>query len=101
MRRWPKAIMAVVTAYFDASGSPSATPVVCVGGLVSTAEKWIAFSEEWGACLEAFEVSALHMKDFTSFRGEFASWRWDEPRRKRLLSGLIQVIESHIPGGNI
>ena len=95
MRGWSKGMMAIVTAYFDASGAPD-TAVLSVGGLISTAEKWIVFSECWQEILDAFEVSALHMKDFAHSRGEFASWRLDEPKRRRFLSGLIRVIQDHV-----
>ncbi len=88
--------MAKITAYFDASGSPDDTDVVAVGGLVSTAEKWIAFCGQWQECLDAFEVSALHMRDFSQSKREFSSWRNDEPRRSRFLSGLIRAIENHV-----
>ena len=68
--------MAVLTSYFDASGSPS-LEVVAVSGLVSTPEKWNAFNGDWNECLSVHGVSALHMKHFSQFRGEFSSW--DEP----------------------
>jgi hypothetical protein len=88
--------MAAVTAFFDASGSPGDTTVVSLAGLVSTAERWAAFAEEWQQCLEAFGVSALHMKHFAHSEGEFSSWKDDEPKRRRLLSALLYAIENHI-----
>jgi hypothetical protein len=95
MRNWPNDVMALITAYFDASGTPD-TQVLSVGGLVSTAEKWVAFSEAWQEILEAFEVSAFHMKDYAHSNGEFSSWKCDEPKRRRLLRALIRVIEDHV-----
>jgi len=86
----------MITAYFDASGSPSHTPVMSLGGLVSTAEKWIAFSDQWEACLEAIGASALHMREFAHSEGEFSSWKNDEPRRRRFLNGLMWAIENHV-----
>lgn len=88
--------MALITAYFDASGTPKDTDVVSVAGLVSTPAKWLAFSKKWQECLDAFGVPALHMKDFAHSTGEFSSWKHDEPMRKRFLSGLILAIENHI-----
>jgi len=58
------------TAYFDASGSPDDIAAVSVAGLISTAEKWVSFTDEWEQCLEAFDVSSLHMKHFAHSRGE-------------------------------
>jgi hypothetical protein len=84
------------TAYFDASGSPDDTSVVSLVGLLSTTEKWIAFSNQWEECLCAFGVSALHMKHFAHSENEFSAWRNDEPRRRRFLSGLMYAIEHHV-----
>jgi hypothetical protein len=96
MRKWPDGVMAMITAYFDASGCPNDTVAVSLGGLVSTAEKWIAFSDQWQECLDAFGVSSLHMKHFAHSTGEFSSWKNDEPKRRRFLSGLMYAIENHV-----
>lgn len=90
-----KVFMAAITAYFDASGDPDDTPVLSLGGIISTADQWISFSEAWNECLRHFEVSALHMKDFAHFKGEFESWKYDEPRRRRFLKWLLEIIEVH------
>jgi hypothetical protein len=87
--------MASITAYFDASGSPD-SEAVSIGGLISSTEKWISFSGRWQEILDAFEVSSLHMKHYAHSEGEFVSWRWDEPRRRRFLSALLKVIEDHV-----
>jgi hypothetical protein len=88
--------MAVFTAYFDASGSPDQSPALALGGLVSTAEKWIDFAKEWEGCLNAFGVSTLHMKDFTQSRREFSKWKLDDPPRRRFINGLIKIIEQYV-----
>ena len=92
MEKWKNVPMAVVTAYLDASGSP-ATEVVAVGAVVATPDKWQEFHDRWNDCLDAFGISALHMKEFAHFRGEFHSWRDDEPKRKRLLNALLWIIQ--------
>jgi hypothetical protein len=96
MREFPIGIMAPIAAYFDASGNPNDTAVISLVGLVSTAERWISFSDEWQECLDAFGVSSLHMRDFAHHEGEFSSWRGDEPKRRRFMSGLINVIENRV-----
>lgn len=88
--------MAAVVAYFDASGSPGDSSVVSLAGLVTTAEKWVAFSDEWQECLDVFGVSALHMKDFAHSKREFSSWWLNEPKRRRFLSALLETVENHI-----
>jgi hypothetical protein len=36
------------------------------------------------------------MRHLAHFKGEFSSWRTDEPRRRRFLSQLMTVIENHV-----
>jgi hypothetical protein len=87
--------MAMITAYFDGSGSPE-TRFVSVGGLVSTIDKWLLFTQKWEECLEAFDVPCLHMKDYAHSKRAFSGWKYDEPRRRRFLKALMQVIEEYI-----
>lgn len=72
----------------------SSLEVVAVSGLVSTPEKWNAFNGDWNECLSVHGVSALHMKHFSQFRGEFSSW--DEPHRRRFLNGLLWIVENQL-----
>jgi hypothetical protein len=95
MTEWPKGKMAAISAYFDASGSPDNT-VIVVAGLVSTAEKWIAFENEWADCLDAFGVAALHMRRFAHFKDEFSSWEHDEEKRRSFLSQLMGIMEKYV-----
>lgn len=84
-----------LSAFFDASGSPS-TEVVAVAGLVFTPDKRQKFQQEWDNCLEALGLAALHMRDFAHSRGEFATWKDDEPRRRRLINSLLWIVETHV-----
>ena len=95
MDGWKSGHMAVMTAYFDASGSPS-VEAVALGGLVTTPERWLEFDHKWSECLSAFDVTALHMKDFAHSLREFRGWDMDQPKRRRLLNGLLWVIEEMI-----
>ncbi|MGA2184768.1 MAG: hypothetical protein ABSH47_17245 [Bryobacteraceae bacterium] len=96
MSDWSTASMAVISGYFDASGSASGTDVVAVAGLASTPDRWLRFDHDWNECLADHRVSALHMKDFTQSRREFSGWNIDEPKRKRFLAQLLWVIETWI-----
>jgi hypothetical protein len=87
--------MAVITAYFDASGSPT-TDVIAACGVLSTPEKWANLNRRWNECLDGYGVSALHMKDFAHSNGDFAFWRNDQPKRKRFLNNLLWIIEEEI-----
>jgi len=84
--------MAVMICYTDVSGSMSEL-VISPAMLVSSPEKWKEFDKRWGEFLAVFGVSALHMKDFAHSLREFESWKFDEPRRRRFLRGLLRIIE--------
>jgi len=92
---WKRGSMAVMTCYTDVGGSLSEI-VLSPATLVSSPEKWQEFDRRWNDCLCAFEVSALHMKDFAHSRGEFSSWKLDEPKRRRFLNALMWIIEDTV-----
>ena len=52
-----------ITCYTDVGGGLSEI-VLSPATLVSSAKKWVEFDKEWNRCLTAFNVTALHMKDF-------------------------------------
>jgi hypothetical protein len=54
-----------------------------VSGFVSTVKKWVRFEIAWNAILSNDGVSAFHMTDYVSSKGEFASWKGDSARRKQ------------------
>ncbi len=92
---WKRGPMAVMTCYTDVGGSLSEI-VLSPATLVSSPEKWHGFETRWNECLSEFGVSALHMKHFAHSRGEFKHWDLDEPRRRRFLAWLMQIIEETI-----
>jgi hypothetical protein len=88
--------MAILTAYFDASGSPDEGRALVVAGYVSTVEQWREFDREWRSLLVREKVSQFHMRDFAHSLREFAEWKGDEPRRKRFLERLIGIIKRRV-----
>lgn len=86
--------MAVMTCYFDASGTKSEV-VVVPAGLVAAPEQWVKFDTEWNACLKEFKITALHTRDFVKCKEEFSSWRNDLPKRKQFLNHLMWIIENN------
>lgn len=84
--------MAVMTVYIDSSGGKSEV-AVAPAALVATPEAWEEFDKRWSSCLSAYGVSALHMKDFAHFRGEFEDWKFHTAKRRRFLSHLLWIIE--------
>jgi hypothetical protein len=89
--------MPVSIAYFDAGGS-AADPksrVLSVAGYIATQERWDRLERDWIAVLEREQISIFHMKDVAHWRGEFRSWKDDEPRRQRFLNDLAAIIRRH------
>lgn len=55
-----------------------------------------------GLARPEFNVAYLHMKEFTTFKGEFKEgWRGNEDKRTAFLSELVNVAECGIRGGYI
>jgi Protein of unknown function (DUF3800) len=90
---WKSGLLVMLTAYFDESGHPDSGPGLVVAGFVSTVQRWQKFESEWRKELEAFGVSSLHMKHYTSSQGEYAGWKGNEKKRAAFLARLIRVIK--------
>jgi hypothetical protein len=88
--------MAKFTAIFDGSGSPNDTVALVVAGFVAREEQWIEFERNWKECLNDFNITALHMREFAHSRGEFGSWKGDETKRRAFLSRLISIIRTRV-----
>jgi hypothetical protein len=80
-------LVALFTAYFDASGTPEAT-VLTMAGYVADVAKWIKFEKRWQEILNREHVKRFHMTDFASCEGEFKGWREKPEIRKRFLEDL-------------
>ena len=84
------------TAYFDGSGSPDEGKALVVAGYLATVDQWLEFNREWTECLTSEGVSAFHMRDFAHSLREFATWKGDEPRRRRFLERLIRIVKMRV-----
>jgi hypothetical protein len=90
--------MAVFSAYFDASGVKQMR-VLTVAGFVTTVRKWDRFDGEWSALLAGEALSAMHMTDFASSQGEFASWKGQTERRREFMDRLCACIKRNTNKG--
>lgn len=90
---------AVFSAYFDASGSKKEQRVLTVAGFVGRVLKWDRFNAEWTAILAKENVTAMHMTDFASSKGEFLSWKGQSERRRKLISQLAECIRRNTNKG--
>ncbi len=81
--------VAIATAYFDESDSPSAC---VVAGVASTVDRWVGLESEWRRMLDKYKISALHMKEFAHSTGEFKDWKGDEAKRRQFVERVIDII---------
>ncbi len=90
--------MGVFRGFFDASGKEEHGKTV-VAGWLSSARKWGVFQKKWRDALRTAGVPYFHMKEFAHSTKIFTDWRGDEPRRRALLSDLIQVLFETVDHG--
>jgi hypothetical protein len=88
--------VAALTAYFDASGTEHSGTELVVSGFVSTVKKWKGFEREWQALLDDAGVPYFHMKEFAPSTGIFASWKNQEPKRRKFLAKLINITVKYV-----
>lgn len=94
-RAKPKGVLAVLTAYFDDSGTHNASKVVLIGGLLGSDAQWLAYEQEWQARLDAPlpgkpPLKRFHMYDCEHGEKEFQTWNRAE--RDNLIYELRQII---------
>ena len=83
-------------ACFDAGGKEESTPWITVAGFVAPATAWIEFEQKWKQRLSDDGLTYFHMVDFAHFSNEFAhGWKDNEPRRRKLLADLMEMIVSN------
>jgi hypothetical protein len=68
-----------------------------LGGCWASFQQWEAFSLDWAAALDAFDIRVFHMTDFEANQGEFKGWRDRLDDRRRLLNSLLDAIINHVP----
>jgi hypothetical protein len=83
------------TAAFDASGAEHDQIALVVAGFISSGADWIDFEKQWMARLSEDDIEYFHMVEFAQSRGQFATWRGQESRRRDLLSDLLAIIATH------
>jgi hypothetical protein len=84
------------TAYFDESGTHDQSAALVVSGYVASVQQWEKFDKEWKDALADEGLTHFHMKDFAHSKKEFSTWKDNEPRRKRFLERLINIIRKNV-----
>jgi hypothetical protein len=82
-------LFAMITAYFDDSGTSQSNSVAAVAGYIGSVAQWERFGIEWNNLLHASGVSQMHRTDLESFYGEFAGWT---PQKRDVLVNKAQEI---------
>lgn len=96
-RLWERTILGMFTACFDASGSENdpKTPYLAVAGYISTADRWITFSQLWNTRLREDGLDYFRMSEFAHSKKIFAGWKLEENRRRNLLKDLVELVKTH------
>jgi hypothetical protein len=81
-------LIVIFSAYFDASGHPDETEVLTVAGYAAAVDSWMRFDREWQGILDLEGVTAFHMTDFASNKGEFVLWKDKTERRRKFVENL-------------
>lgn len=85
---------AMLTAYFDDSGSET-TPALVFCGYVAPLDQWLRFEHDWRAvlALPQFQLEYFHMKELRQGRGQFAKFKDNMPLQRDLFERLHRVID--------
>ena len=87
-------VFAMITAYFDDSGTDAETQVCSVGGYLATVDQWNRFIPRWQELLSEYDVQQMHRTDLETWHGEFTKDRgWEPTRRKNFLKKAHRIIK--------
>jgi hypothetical protein len=90
-------IGSMFVACFDAGGKEDSAPCITVAGFVAPVNAWIEFEQKWKERLAHDGLTYFHMVDFAHSTNEFSEgWKGNEPRRRRLLSDLMEIIVPNV-----
>jgi hypothetical protein len=93
----PDAVMMMMEAYFDESGTHYGSPVMCVAGYLFTAENALHFDREWGEALKEFGLTHFHAADCAHGREETEAL--SRAQRDELMVRLVGIIKRRIELG--
>ena len=86
-------LMTILTAYFDESGTDGRSPIVAVGGYISTVELWEDFQREWKRLMGD---TVFHATDMLSLRKDFAKENgWDTERVINTFRRADEIIHNY------
>jgi hypothetical protein len=90
--------MAMLAAYFDASGTHDGCPVITISGFIAPVGKWKTFQSKWHDIINKAGLlpnpGIFHMTDFESRKGDYKGW--SDAKRLFVLKKLITAIASRV-----
>lgn len=86
-------LVALLTAYFDESGTHAGAQVLSVAGYVATAERWEVFEKDWRQSMAIYGIDYFHMTDFVAGEEQFKDW--PKQKRESRLRKLIDIVNRH------
>lgn len=92
---WPEVQIAMLTAYFDASGTEHDQPAIVVAGFLSSAKDWAVFEELWTERLGRDGITYFHSTEFAHSTSQFKGWRDRTADRKALMGDLLDIITAN------
>lgn len=97
--RFADRLMAMITVYFDDSGTHRESDIAVAACFVSDVRRWGLYKTSWRQLLDEFGISecGFHMADFVAHVPPFNSW--SEKKREKLITALIATINKNALGG--
>ncbi len=89
--------MAIVSAYFDDSGTHDDSLAVVVAGYLLSTEKSAGFTREWGDLLVEAGLTHWHQVNFAHSVREYAGWM--EEKRVKFMRRATEIINDTVIGG--
>jgi hypothetical protein len=91
------ALVDVIEAYFDESGTHLQSPSMCVAGYLFTAQKAKRFQDRWGSILRQAGLEYFRMSECAPGAGQFKGWL--PKHRQAIEKELIKAIREHVTHG--
>jgi hypothetical protein len=67
-------LFAMLTAYFDDSGTSLDNEIAVVAGYIGSTKQWENFCLRWAGLLSEYKVTRLHRAELESYQGDFINW---------------------------
>jgi Protein of unknown function (DUF3800) len=91
--------MAMMTVYFDDSGTHDQSEIAVAACLISDVRRWQSYESEWKSVLDdaGIREAGFHMAEFNARKPPFDGWT--EQKRDQVIRGLIEIINRYAFAG--